>query len=621
MKQLNYRARRVCLLVLAAALFMAVNLLATAYLTKSRIDLTEQHLYTLSDGSKKILANLPGPVTLKLYFSNKASTAFPYLKSYGQRVRDLLGEYAEHSKGRINLVVIDPEAYTADEDAAMAAGLKAIQTPAGDSLYLGLVATGKGAATATIPFFPRERETFLEYDITKLIDGLARQKRPVVGVISGLPLEFGSGGVMAAMQGQSKPYAVYQQLQQSFEVRPLTGPFTAISPDISLLFIAHPENLGDNDLYAIDQFVLRGGRALIFVDPYFESSGFSAGQQAGQIPPSSNLDRLFKAWGVTMDAGKVIADRTLAQKVNMIGAGGQHETRDYLPWLALVKDRLADRDPVTAELNTLNLASAGALVHDPASATQFTPLIQSSRDAALIDVSALMLQPDPDALLGSFKPAGKNYIIAARLTGAAKGAFAPPAKPDANAAPYLAEAAKGINVIIVADADMLEDRFWVQEQDFFGQHVVSPMADNGAFVLNAADNLAGSNDLISLRSRGVSNRPFTVVENIRKQAESAFLAEEQRLEANLLSLQKRLKELETIQGGTKFDAKRAAEIESFRQDMLKTRAELRAVQHRMRHNIESLGGWLKFINIGLIPLLIITAGIVMAWLRTRRRPS
>jgi ABC-type uncharacterized transport system involved in gliding motility auxiliary subunit len=636
----TYRGKRIATLILAAVLFMAVNVAATAFLTSSRIDLTEQHLYTLSDGTKKIIKDLKEPVTLTLYFSAKTSAAYPYLKSYGQRIRDLLSEYASLSDGKIKFTVVDPEPFTPAEDAVVAAGLKAVQTPGGEQLYLGLIGANGAKAEQVIPFFARERENFLEYDLSKLIDQLANPKRPVVGLLTSLPMQFGPGGALAAVQGQSKPYAIFQQLQQSFTVRQMTGPFKSIAPDVDLLIIAHPVPLGDQELYAIDQFVLRGGRALVFVDPYLEASATSAGGEEGQIPASSSLDKLFAAWGIHMEAGKVVADRGLAQKVGVIGANGARETKDYLPWLAVGKASLNASDLVTADLTVLNLASAGVLTHDPKSITSFTPLISSSKDAEVMDAATLMLVADPDLLMRQFKPSGQSYVMAARLTGPAKSAFTAPPPPAATQPPalaqpgtpqpaaaapeqpYQAQSKAGINVIVVADADMLEDRFWVQDQDYFGQAAQTPIADNGAFVLDAADNLSGSGNLISLRSRGVSNRPFTVVDNIRKRAESNFLIEEKRLEEKLEGTEKQMKALEAASSGPqagKLNAAQSQALESFRQDIIKTRQEIRDVQHRMRRDIETLGRWLKFINIGLIPLLIIVTALGLAYLRHRRR--
>ncbi len=621
MKQSNYRAGRIVILVLAAILFMAVNILATAWLTSSRIDLTAENLYTLSDGTKEVLAGLDEPVTLKFYFSNKVATDYPTLKNYGQRIQDLLGEYENLADGKIRLSIIDPEPFTDSEDQAVAAGLKAVQIPAGEPLYMGLAASNSTDTERTIPFFARERENFLEYDLTKLIDELANPKRPVIGLLSTLPLEYGPGGPMAAMRGQSQPYVLYDQLSQSFEVRPLKEDFTAIDSDVDLLFIAHPGDLGDNELYAIDQFVLTGGKALVFVDPYLESAAMSAATaHAAETPQSSNLKKLFDAWGLEMADGKVVADMALAQRVAMAGPGGERVAKNYLPWLAVTKDYLDADDPVTAQLENLNLASAGALLPRDGATTSFEPLISSSSEVELIDVAKLMGQPDPDALVQGFSSDGKAVAIAARITGDTSSAFEK-APLEGLQASHKSTSDGPVNVVVVADADMLEDRFWVQSQDFFGQRILMPMADNGSLVINSADNLAGSSALISLRSRGVSNRPFDVVENIRKEAENRFLEEEHELQAKLQETEQRLAELQSAGGGDGLilDENQTAEIEAFRQDMLTTRQQLRSVQHNMRSEIENLGGWIKFINIGLVPIVIILLALIMAW-RHRRRP-
>ncbi len=617
---------RVLTIVLVIVLFVAINIVSTNLLTNSQADLTEDHLYTLSEGTNHILANLDEPVTLRFFFSEKVASAYPSVMSYAHRVRNLLKRYASLSDGEVRLKIVDPEPFSPAEDEAVAAGIKGATTASGDLLYFGLAGANSTDTERAIPYFTTERERFLEYDLTKMVYELAHPEKPVLGLISSLPLEYGPGGPMAAAQGKSQPYYLYDQLKDAFDVRPLGSVFNSIDDDVDVLLIAHPGDLGDSELYAIDQYVLDGGHALVFLDPYLESSSYMQAGPGGSVPSSSTLGPLLKAWGVAMAPDKVVADRTLAHRVSVPDASGSRKVTDYLVWLALTKDQLNRDDLVTADLDSLNLATAGSLSAVKGATTKMEPLATSSKQSMLMDVGTVRFEQDPDALLKEFKADGKKKVLAVRITGPAKSAFdkAPASDDEDDSKPpsyHGTSAAGGINVILAADADMLEDRFWVQMQTFLGQRIAVPLADNGAFVINAAENLSGSNDLISLRSRGVSQRPFTLVEKIRRKAEDKFSAEEKRLQAKLDQTEQRLNQLEQGAGDTAkiMDQTQAEEIESFRQEMLTTRKELRAVQHNLRKDIERLGGWVKFINIALMPILVSLVAFGLASVRRRRR--
>lgn len=617
---------RVALVVLAAVLFVAVNILSTSLLTSARLDLTADRLYSLSAGTRGVLARLDEPVTLRFFYSAKLATPHPALKSYGERVRNLLEEYESLARGKIRLEVIDPEPFSTAEDDAVAAGLTGVPTASGETLYFGLVGSGSVELERAIPYFAPEREQFLEYDLTKLVADLATVKKPVLGLLSSLPLEYGPGGPLAAAQGRSAPYMIYEQLSQSYTIHPLEPVFSAIPPEVDLLVIAHPAELGAEELYAIDQFVLGGGKALVFVDPYLESAammqsmqgmqGLTPGLPGETVPTSSALPALFAAWGVAFDETKVVADRQYAQRVSLADAAGGRSLKDYVLWLALPAAAMNENDPVTAELKAINMATAGALAPLAGATTLFEPLLTSSAESMLLDTADVRLNPDPDDLLRRFKADGERRVLAARITGRAASAFkeAPPGAPTAKQV-----TAAGVNVIIVADADLLEDQYWVQVQSMLGQAIGIPIADNGPFVINAVDNLSGSSDLISLRSRGVSRRPFTVVEAIQRRAEAHFLAEEQQLQARLSEAERRIRDLEQGPATGDIGRSQAAEIEAFRQDMLQTRKELRDVQHNLRRDIDRLGTVVKAVNIAGMPILVAIAALVLAEIRRRRR--
>ncbi len=637
-------------ILIAAILFVAVNILAAVSLRHARLDMTANGLYTLSGGSKNVLKGLREPITLRFFFSDKLGDELPQLRIYGSRVRELLEEYAALSQGRIRLEVIDPEPFTDAEDRAVQAGIQALPLDRGGrSFYFGLVGTNSVDDQQVIPYFQQEKEQFLEYDLTKLVYALSRPKKPVIGIISSLPLDFGPGGMMAAMRGQSQPYMVMTQLRQLFEVRTLEATAAAIPDDIGVLVLAHPKDLNPSALYAIDQFVLRGGRLIALVDPWSETAAAMPNPMTGMALPagdnSSALPELFKAWGIAMDDGQFVADLGLAQRVQT-GEAGPRSIVDYVAWLNVQPAMLSSNDVVTADLGALNLASAGALRPAEGATTTFTPLIRSSDQAMLVPVAKIRFRPDPTGLLQEFKATGERYVLAARIGGTIKSAFPdgpPPAeKKDAAgadnkaddgktgaAAPVepLKESKGPVNIIVMSDVDLLDDRFWVRTQEMFGQRVAIPIAANADFLINAIDNLAGSNDLIALRSRGRSQRPFEAVETLRRTAEQQFLSRERALQKKLEETEKKIADLQTKAQGSAASALLGAEeqsaIEGFRTELVQTRQELRAVQRDLNRDIESLEAGVKFVNVGLMPIAIgvIAAGVAALRRGRRRRPK
>ena len=629
-------------LVVAVVLFFAVNILSDGIFRLARLDLTESKLYTLSQGTRNIIASLDEPVTVRFFYSGALANKAPQVRTYAERVRDLLEEYAALSNGKIRLEVIDPEPFSEEEDRAVGFGLQGVRlTATGDTFYFGLAGTNTVDDTQVIPFFSLEKERFLEYDLTKLVYGLSNPKKPVVGLISDLPLEYGPGGIQMAMRGQSEPYAVMTAMEQFFTVRSLGTELAEIEDEVDILLLVHPRGLSEATLYAVDQFVLRGGRAMVFVDPYSETG--RAIPPAPGMPPnpaddhSSNLEPLFAAWGIEMEAGKVVGDTTYATRVNA-GATASMQVVDYPAWLSLRGDAIARDDVVTSDLNLLIMASAGSFKSAEGATTTLTPIVASSKNAMLIDAAIVRGQPDPSAMLAEFESADQSFVLAGRVSGNVKSAFdGPPAKEakeaaeestaneeDKPAKPHLAESTAPINVIVVGDADMLDDRFWLRRQSLLGQQFVVPTSGNGDFLINALDNLSGNSDLISLRSRGLSSRPFEVIEDIRREAERMFLTREKELQDKLRDTEAKLAEVQSKQteGSTAILSEEEAKtIAAFREDMIATRRELRRVQHSMRKDIETLESWLKFVNIGLVPLIVLVLALVLGMARYRRRAA
>lgn len=605
-------------LFMAAVLLLLINLVSSFLFSRVQIDLTENRLYTLSQGTKNILRGLEEPITFRFYFSEKIFSNQAEIKSYGARVRELLKEYANLSDGKLRLIVVDPEPFSEAEDAAVNYGLQGYPVDnEGNNAYFGLVASNSTDDQESIPFFLPNKEESLEYDLTKLVHKLSNPKLANVAMISGLPV---LGGAAPAHPGAppSAEWFVIDQISQSFHLNPLGTDIERIPENTDVLLLIHPKALAEKTLMAIDQFVVNGGHALIFVDPYSEADVTAPDPNnpmaAFQAPRHSTLTKLFDAWGIELNLGSFVADRQAASRVS-VNNGGHIQAVDYLAWLSLDQSHLNHKDFVTSDLDKLVMATAGSLKKKQGAEITFDPLVQSSAQSMLMKDSFVRFSPNPVQMLQQFKSDNQVMTLAARISGKLKSAFAISDKE--NEKPATAEA----NIIVVADTDMLVDRMWVDLQNFFGKRLAVPRAANGAFVINALDNLSGSNDLISLRSRGKSARPFTKVEALQREAETAFRDKEKTLQDRLQQTERKLAELQQQKGADGaliLSEQQQQEIEQFRREMLNTRKELRNVRHELNKSIESLGAWLKFVNIALIPLLILVVATVLSIYRARR---
>jgi ABC-type uncharacterized transport system involved in gliding motility auxiliary subunit len=624
-------------LVAAAALAIGVNLLADRLAGRATLDLTQQQLYTLSDGTRQVLGNLKDQITLRMFYSRRLGATIPVYGAYADRVRDMLREYASLSNGKLRLEFLDPEPFSETEDRAMAMGMQGVPVDqSGEQVYFGLAGANLLDDERTIPFFQPDRERFLEYDLTRLVYELSNPRRPVVGVMSSLPLSGDPRAMMMRVPGAGQPFAVMQQLRQFFTVKDIPLDTQLIDPDVQVLMVAHAQNLSDSALYAIDQFVMRGGKLFALTDPHSESQASRPGP-TGQPPAntSSNLDKLFTAWGIEAPSDKVVLDLRGAWRVRA-GANERLQAVDYVAWFNLQGDSLNKNDVATAELNTVTLASAGEVRRrGDARGIELTPLLTSSDRSQVIDASRVSQQPNPSQILSEFKPDGQHHVLAARVRGILNSAFtaAPPvpegAERPANFPAYKPHSDGPANLVVVNDADLLEDRFWVRTQDFFGQQVATPFSDNGSLVANLTDTLAGGDSLIGLRSRGESLRPFTLVEDIRRDAEAKYRQTERELTQKLEATERRLRELRQGQsqpGGERnaqavITPEQRAEIDRARDEIVRTRQQLRVVQLELRRDIESLETVLRIVNIAAVPLLLTILAVVLAVLRSRRRAA
>jgi ABC-type uncharacterized transport system involved in gliding motility auxiliary subunit len=701
----NRRTLALAGVVLAAVTLLSVNLIASNALRDARFDLTKERLFTISEGTRKALRAIDEPIDVNVYFSKKLGELAPnYGKSF-ERVRTMLDQYAEIARGKLRVSYLNPEPFSDAEEHAVAAGLKGVRlNQEGEMGYFGIAGTNSTDTEANLPFLAIDRERFLEYDVTKLIVTLANQRKSIVGLISGIPVEGSQGNPMLGRQPQPG-ILMLDHIREFFEVKSIAKDAKEIPSDIGVLMVIQPEGLSPETAYAIDQFALSGGKVLAFVDPVAESTRQSNPMfMMMQGPPDlAEFGKLLKSWGVQFDASKVAADIDRARRVQF-GGGTSAKVASYVPWLSLKRDALDERDPLAGDIKEINFASAGILAKAPEATTQFAPIVHTTAAAMAIAADSISMMPDPTGLLRNYQRGGTPLTIAARISGDAKSAFpngAPPppadaskdkardkasdkagdkgaekgadkaaktdAKSDAKAADSKAADKKGatatkaaekapdkagapadkpaeanaepaktppatparphvatgkVNVIVVADTDFLQDQFWLDVREMLGQQIAIPSAHNGAFVLAALENLTGSDALISLRARGVADRPFELVNALRREAEMRYLSSEQALTARLTELRTKLAGMQKEGSGGDdlvLSDKDKQEIEKFRADLVSTQRELRHVKRELRRDIDNLDGVLKFVNIAAVPLLI---GLIsIGWAYRRRRPA
>ncbi|HDL52854.1 MAG TPA: ABC transporter, partial [Proteobacteria bacterium] len=487
-------------LLAAVAIFILINTVGRPLLRSIRLDLTQNKVHTLSKGTVHILESLKTPEKIQLYWSATAAKDMTSLKLFAQRVIDLLDEYSSVAGGKLTFEVIDPEPFSEAEDNAVRYGVQGVPTgSSGDTLYFGIVGIGKDGKRQVIPFLQPDRESFLEFDLSQMVYSLDHPEKTKVGLLSALPLIGGPSPRNPF--SMEPPWTIVGQLRRQYDLKILSKNEQNIPDDIRVLMVVYPQGLGKRSLYAIDQFVLRGGHALVFVDPMSEfmaGQGPAEGSTAGYGP-----DNLLHSWGVRLEPGKVVGDMAAAQRVSYKGRF-RTEVVDYLPWLAVRGNMLNRDEVVTGQIDQINLASAGSLTPVKGARTDFVPLMQSTSQAMLLDRKQLAFPPDPKKLIADFKPAGKPFTLAVRISGPADTAFPdgppPPEKTDkpANKGQKKAKQeeqimiSKGpINVVVVADTDMLQDRFWVTVQNFFGRRILIPNAGNADLAINAIDQLGG----------------------------------------------------------------------------------------------------------------------------------
>ena len=616
-------------LVLLAVLFLGVVMLSNVGLRGMRLDLTQNKLYTLSSGTQQVLRDLKEPVNLYFYFSRDvAAKQSPLILPYAARVREFLEEISARAGGKVHLHVVDPQPFSDDEDRAAEFGLQPLPVGnGGESLYFGMGGTNSTDGRSAIPNFQADREEFLEYDVAKLIQELGTPKKPVVGVLSSIGLQ----GQFNPQTGQmGEPWPIYTQLQQLFNVRTLNSDLDHIDKDVDVLMLVHPKQLQPKALYAIDQFVMRGGRLLLLVDP--DAGADLSGQNpsnplaAAMADHSSDLKPLLATWGVDYDATKVVGDLSRGLEVRTNAASGPVR---HIGILGLRRADMDQKDVVTATLESLNLATVGSLSQRPGAKTTFEPLLMSSTSAELLPAQRFHALVDPSTLRDGFKSTGIRYTIAARITGPVDSAYPNGPPPDLKpvAGPPIAHLTKSstpANIVVIADTDFLMDYLWVQQRELLGQRIAQAFANNGDLIANVLDNLSGSGALISIRGRASFSRPFERVDALKRQADDRLRSKALELQTELQQTESKLTELQSKrndQSSIMLSPEQEEELKRFTAEKTRVRKELRETQRGLDVDINRLGSRLKVINIALAPLVVAIAGVLILSMRRRRRAA
>ena len=643
------------LLTVAVALLVSVGLISA--LPSIRIDLTEDDLFSLADGTRNIVSGLEEPIELLFFYSESATEDQPQIRSYGTRVQELLREIVIASGGNLVLSIVDPEPFSEEEDLATQYGVQPVPvTQGGQGIYFGLVAVELDnekdpalRASETMPLIRPDQEQFLEYEFMQLVTRVANPDLKVVGLLTTLDIDGG----FDPMTGQAtQQWMITDYIRQLYDLRRIETNTEIIEEDVDILMIVHPEGLSEQTLYAIDQHVMRGGETFVFLDPTADSM-VSRSERGSMIPAGmrSDLPGLLEAWGVDYASDKVLTDNTLALRVQM-GQGSRPVA--HIGMIGANRTALAGDDIITRRLENLNLSSVGALAPRDGATTRFEPLIQSSSDAMLMNASLLEDVLDPSVLFDEFVSANERYTIAARVSGVISSAF-PEGRPvskdaaadaseeeaeadddndseeariekansdSATVEGHLTRTSGETNILLFADTDVLTDRLWVQMAQFMGQRIPQPYANNGDFVINALDNLSGGADLVSIRSRGRYSRPFERVVKLQREADDRLRTEEAALLERLAETEEQLAALNTDEGGQllgQLTPEIQTEIDRFNAELLDTRRSLRDVQFQLTADIEALGSNLKWFNTAAIPMLLTVIALFMSLTRARRR--
>jgi ABC-type uncharacterized transport system involved in gliding motility auxiliary subunit len=606
-------------LFLLVVVFFALVFVNNQLFSSARLDLTENQVYSLSQGSKQVLNEIDEPINLYFFFSDKASKNMTSLRNYADRVKSLLTEYETFANGKLKLQVVDPQAFSEEEDQADQFGLIAADIGvAGESIYMGLAATNALDKHKVIVFFDPQKESFLEYEISKLIYQLSEPELVNITLITDLAIKGGQNPITGHAE---PPWTFLTQLEQLYKVEQFGSNITSLPDDTDVLLLVHPKEYSDALLFTIDQYALTGGKVLVFLDAHNESDQTAMMARPMPSSNSSNLERLLSTWGVQFDSDNVLLDAMAGLDIRTQTGG---VTRHF-GFVGFTSEHLDREDVITSNLKVINGASFGVFKHSEGFKTTWLPLIKSTQNSDLMDVGTYATTSDPEELTKSYQSDNQAYTLAARISGQASSAFeqVPEGVLEGVELRAITTSTDNLNVILVGDSDMLADRFWVQQSNFLGQAISTPFANNGDFLTNAVENLGGSDALISIRSRGTFSRSFSKVDELTVIAEQQFRDQEQILQQQLQETEQQLLQLQNkeVEGGTLLILpEQHLAIDEFMQKKISIRKSLRDVRHQLDKDIESLGNWLKLINIALAPtLLILLLALLRGFFRTKPR--
>lgn len=587
-----------------------------------RWDTTEDKIHTLSDGTKTILSNMEQPLVVKFFFNETSRNIPANLKLYSRRVKDFLSEYEQMSGGKLRVEMVDPKEDSDEEEWARKYGLKGLQIAGDEKIYCGLVLLAADQEDK-IEFLDPSREDLLEYDVTRIIQRLQNPKKKVVGIVTGLPVFGASRGMPFQQQGGAEPWLFVTEMRKTYDVRPIAPTADRLEP-VDLLVLLHPKDLPAKMQYAVDQFVLSGGNVLVFVDPLCVVD--TSQQQGFPQPSASNLEKLFSAWGISMDQGKVVMDMDHPTRLRRGNA-----VEDNPAWISARKDAFNETDVVTAKLENMLFPMAGSIKAGETPPQEMEILVQSGHNAGLVD--SFKATVGPDVMRRDFVADAQPQNIAVRLRGEFKTAFpegmddesksggATGEVKDAGDSKQLKASIKPATLVVVADADMLADDFYVQKTRLAGFVLSNVFNDNLNFLLNACEILTGSDELIGLRSRGKHERPFTAVLALQRQAQERWLAKENELVQRAEETNRKLQELEQKKDASQtliLSPEQETEISKFKEERERVNRELKEVRKNLRADVEALGTKLKWINILLMPLIVSVVGIGYALHRQSR---
>lgn len=604
-------------------IIVAVNLIGSR--AKTRIDMTAEKAYTLSDGTRAILKKLDTPITIRFYYTHRENAMPVMLKNYAQQVEDLLDEYRQTAKGKIEVEKYDPQPDSDAEDSANLDGVEGQMLPTGEKVYLG-ISISMLNEKSVLPFLTPDRERLLEYDISRAISRVMDSDKPVIGVMTPLQI-FGQPPMMRQFGQQPKePWVLISELKRDFTVKQLMMTTDKIDDDIKVLIVIHPKEIGDPAQYAIDQFLMRGGKLIAFLDPncYFDDQKQNP-MMGGGGPSGSSLDKLLKAWGVEFDSAKVVADMNLASKTR--SPDGQ--VMDAYAVLSLTPASMNKDDVVTGQIDSLLVPFAGVFKGKPVDGLKQEVLLKTSKDSGLVD--GFLASLPGDAISKEFKSADLEQALAIRLTGKFKTAF-PDGKPKSgektddkekkqDTGPHLKETQKDTAVILVGDADLLNDTVSVQVQNFFGQRIVIPQNGNLSFAQSAVEQMGGDSNLITVRSRATLNRPFILVKEMEAKAQAAFRDQIKQMEQSLQETQQKLNELQRSKSKDQrmiMSPEQQKELENFKKKEAETNKKLKELRKNLSREVKSLEARLKWQNILAMPGVVTISGIVLAVFKRKR---